>query len=76
MFRSITERSIVSKTRWRSPAYSFPAFPGTNCEYDTARAFERAGADVHVLVFKQPDCRQYPRSIVKIVEEPSIRLRS
>ena len=29
-----------------------PVFPGTNCDYDTARAFERAGAEVKLGVFK------------------------
>ena len=29
-----------------------PVFPGTNCDYDTARAFERAGAEVTMTVFK------------------------
>ena len=29
-----------------------PVFPGTNCDYDTARAFERAGAEVEVSVFR------------------------
>ena len=29
-----------------------PVFPGTNCDYDTARAFERAGAEVEIAVFK------------------------
>ena len=29
-----------------------PVFPGTNCDYDTARAFERAGAEVEISVFK------------------------
>ena len=29
-----------------------PVFPGTNCDYDTARAFERAGAEVTMAVFK------------------------
>ena len=29
-----------------------PVFPGTNCDYDTARAFERAGAEVEMTVFK------------------------
>ena len=27
-----------------------PVFPGTNCEYDTARAFEKAGADAEIFV--------------------------
>lgn len=34
------------------PTVFIPVFPGTNCEYDSARAFERAGADVVVKVFK------------------------
>ncbi len=29
-----------------------PVFPGTNCDYDTARAFERAGAETHIGVFR------------------------
>ena len=32
------------------PRVVIPVFPGTNCEYDTARAFERAGAKAEVLV--------------------------
>jgi phosphoribosylformylglycinamidine (FGAM) synthase-like amidotransferase family enzyme len=32
------------------PRVVIPVFPGTNCEYDTARAFARAGAEPHVLV--------------------------
>ena len=34
------------------PRVFIPVFPGTNCEYDTARAFERAGAQPDVLVVK------------------------
>lgn len=34
------------------PKVFIPAFPGTNCEVDTARAFEKAGADPQVLVVK------------------------
>jgi phosphoribosylformylglycinamidine synthase len=34
------------------PKVIIPVFPGTNCEYDTARAFERAGAQPQVLVIR------------------------
>ena len=34
------------------PKVIIPVFPGTNCEYDTARAFARAGADPRVLVIR------------------------
>ena len=34
------------------PRVIIPVFPGTNCEYDTARAFERAGAQANILVMR------------------------
>jgi phosphoribosylformylglycinamidine synthase len=34
------------------PNVFIPVFPGTNCEYDSARAFERAGANAKTLVFR------------------------
>jgi phosphoribosylformylglycinamidine synthase len=34
------------------PRVFIPVFPGTNCEYDTRCAFERAGAQVETLVFR------------------------
>ena len=37
------------------PTVFIPVFPGTNCEYDSAKAFERAGAKVITKVFKNLD---------------------
>ena len=37
------------------PTVFIPAFPGTNCEYDSARAFERAGAKANIKVFRNMD---------------------
>ena len=34
------------------PRVFIPVFPGTNCEYDTARAFEKAGAETDILVVR------------------------
>lgn len=34
------------------PRVVIPVFPGTNCEYDTARAFEKAGAEPEVLIVR------------------------
>ena len=34
------------------PHVLIPVFPGTNCEYDTARAFERAGAEAEIFVIR------------------------
>ena len=41
-----------SPTKFAKPRVLVPVFPGTNCEYDTKKAFVRAGADVDVFVIK------------------------
>ena len=40
----------VAGERVASPRVIIPVFPGTNCEYDTVRAFERAGAKAETLI--------------------------
>ena len=45
----------VCKNKVAKPTVFIPVFPGTNCEYDSTKAFERAGADVIVKVFKNLD---------------------
>ncbi len=42
----------VCKNKVAKPTVFIPVFPGTNCEYDSAKAFEQAGADTIVRVFK------------------------
>ena len=42
----------VCKHKVAKPRVFIPVFPGTNCEYDSTRAVERAGAEVDVKVFK------------------------
>ena len=42
----------VCKHKVARPTVFIPVFPGTNCEYDSGAAFERAGADVITKVFK------------------------
>ena len=46
------ENIYVCKNKVAKPRVFIPVFPGTNCEYDSTRAFERAGAEVDVKVFK------------------------
>jgi phosphoribosylformylglycinamidine synthase len=36
----------------KKPLVILPVFPGTNCDYDTARAFEEAGAETQIFVFR------------------------
>ena len=45
----------TAKNRVAKPRVFIPVFPGTNCEYDTQKAFERAGAIVNTVVFKNLD---------------------
>ena len=42
----------VCKNKVAKPTVFIPVFPGTNCEYDSTRAFEKAGANVVTKVFK------------------------
>ena len=45
------------------PTVFIPVFPGTNCEYDSARAFERAGAKVITKVFRNLDAEGIRESV-------------
>ncbi len=50
---SYDKRNItVASEKFAKPRIFIPVFPGTNCEYDTARAFERAGGAADVFVIK------------------------
>lgn len=67
--RSYTKGNIyVCKNKIAKPNVFIPVFPGTNCEYDSARAFERAGANVITKVFKNLDA-QGIRDSVDIFEK-------
>ncbi len=45
------------------PKVFIPAFPGTNCEYDSARAFERAGAETDILVIRNLSASDIEESV-------------
>lgn len=47
-----TSDIYVCKNKVAKPRVFIPVFPGTNCEYDSKKAFERAGAEVETVVFK------------------------
>ncbi len=63
----------------KAPAYNgpkvdevrvyLPVFPGTNCDYDTARAFERAGAKTHIGVFRNLTGEDIMSSIATMCDE-------
>ena len=57
------------------PKVIIPVFPGTNCEYDTAKAFARAGADPQILVIRNltpNDVTESCAALVKAIRESQI----
>ncbi len=62
-------------TRTAKPRVFIPAFPGTNCELDTARAFRLAGAEPEILVIKNrsaADIEESVKAIIKAVDRANI----
>ena len=53
----------VCKHRIAKPTVFIPVFPGTNCEYDSAKAFERAGAKVETRVFRNLSAQDIRESV-------------
>lgn len=61
--------------QYAKPRVFIPAFPGTNCEVDTARAFERAGAKADVLIVKNltpADIEETIEAMVKAIQNAQI----
>ena len=53
----------VCKNKVAKPHVFIPVFPGTNCEYDSTKAFERAGAEVEVKVFRNLSAQDIRESV-------------
>lgn len=53
----------ICKNKIAKPRVFIPVFPGTNCEYDSQKAFERANAEVHVQVFKNQTAQDIRESV-------------
>ena len=51
-----------------TPHVLIPVFPGTNCEYDTARAFKREGAEAEIFVIKNLTAKDIEDSVERFVE--------
>ncbi len=65
----------VCQHKTARPNVFLPVFPGTNCEYDSAAAFRRAGADVTTLVFKNrsaEDIRDSVDAFVHAIDQAQI----
>ncbi len=57
-------RSPISK-----PKVLIPSFPGTNSEYDSAKAFREAGADAEILVFRNLSARHIEESLTALAAQ-------
>jgi phosphoribosylformylglycinamidine synthase len=69
------EQIYVCKNKVAKPTVFIPVFPGTNCEYDSTRAFERAGANVVTKVFKNlsaEDIRESVDAFEKAISQAQI----
>ena len=54
---------LVAKNKVAKPKVFIPVFPGTNCEYDSLRSFENAGAEVETIVFKNQNAQDIRDSV-------------
>ena len=63
-----TGKPVHAPRRIAQPRVLIPVFPGTNCEYDTARAFERAGAKPEILVVRNRTAQDIEESIAAFVK--------
>lgn len=67
--------SIKPKITYAKPTVFIPVFPGTNCEYDTQKAFIRAGAKTCTTVFRNrtsDDIEQSILNMVKMIDQSQI----
>ncbi|SKA06570.1 phosphoribosylformylglycinamidine synthase [Pilibacter termitis] len=63
-----SEQVIQNRKIVKEPLVYIPVFPGTNCEYDTAKAFEQAGAKTKIVPFKTLNEKAIEHSIEEMVE--------
>ena len=70
-----TDSIYVCRHKVAKPTVFIPVFPGTNCEYDSARAFERAGADVVTRIFRnlsESDIQESVDAFEKAIQQAQI----
>ena len=62
------KQSLKPKVSFVKPRIFMPVFPGTNCEYDTRKAFEQAGGIVETLVFRNLTASDIQLSLGEMVK--------
>jgi phosphoribosylformylglycinamidine synthase len=63
-----TRDIIISKSKVASPRVFIPVFPGTNCEYDSSRIFEKAGAIPEMVIMQNRTASHIEQSIEKMIQ--------
>ena len=64
-----TKNRIVSKIKIAKPKVIIPVFPGTNCEYESAKAFEYAGAKTKIIVINNLSSDDIKKSVDNFSKE-------
>ncbi len=62
----MSEAPVVATEKFAKPRVFIPVFPGTNCEYDTARAFERAGGAADIFVIRNLTASDVEESLAEM----------
>ena len=63
------ERAFFSPEKVDQVKVLIPVFPGTNCEYDSARAFQKEGAEVETVIIRNKRERDLKESMEEFVEK-------
>ncbi len=74
-----SEKLYITKKKVATPEVFIPVFPGTNCEYDTAGAFKKAGATVNSIVFRnmsESDIRSSADAFAEAISKAQILMIS
>ena len=64
-----TEREFFSPEKVDQVKVLIPVFPGTNCEYDSARAFQKEGAEVETVIIRNKREHDLKESMEEFVEK-------
>ena len=64
-----TEREFFSPEKVEQVKVLIPVFPGTNCEYDSARAFQKEGAEVEMVIIRNKREGDLKESMEEFVEK-------
>ena len=64
-----TRSALASEVKFAKPRVLIPVFPGTNCEYDTAKAFADAGAEPEIFVIRNRSAEEVANSAELFAEK-------